>query len=56
MEAGTEARIPPEFIQQAIDAASDQHSPTQKPVPMAQNKNTSLVWRSGYHCSPLLLA
>lgn len=38
MEAGTEARIPPEFIQQAIDELQIQHSPTQKPVPMAQNK------------------
>lgn len=32
MEAGTEAKIPPEFIQQAIEQLQLEHSPTQQPV------------------------
>jgi hypothetical protein len=38
MEAGTEARIPPEFIQQAIEELQIQHSSSQKPVSMVQSK------------------
>lgn len=38
MEAGTEARIPPEFIQQAIEELQIQQSPAHKPVPPSQTK------------------
>lgn len=36
MEAGTEAKIPPEFIQQAIEELQIQQSPTQSPVSMSK--------------------
>lgn len=38
MDAGAEAKIPPEFIQQAIDQLQLQHSPTQQPVPTHRSK------------------
>ena len=38
MEAGTEARIPPEFIQQAIEELQIQQSPAHQPVPPSQTK------------------
>lgn len=38
MDAGAEAKIPPEFIQQAIDQLQLQHSPTQQPVPTDRSK------------------
>lgn len=38
MEAGSEARIPPEFIQQAIEELQIQQSSAQKPVPPSQTK------------------
>ena len=38
MDAGAEAKIPPEFIQQAIDQLQLQHSPTQQPVSTNRSK------------------
>ncbi|HEY9650086.1 MAG TPA: pentapeptide repeat-containing protein [Coleofasciculaceae cyanobacterium] len=38
MEAGTEAKIPPEFIQQAIEELQIQQSPTQSPVSTSGSK------------------
>jgi hypothetical protein len=38
MEAGSEARIPPEFIQQAIEELQIQQSSAHQPVPVSQTK------------------
>lgn len=53
MEAGAEAKIPPEFIQQAIEDLQIQHSPTQKPVPTSQTKKFLVGFAIGV---PLLAA
>ena len=43
MDAGVEAKIPPEFIQQAIDQMELQQVPTQQPVPAHPNKRTKIL-------------
>jgi uncharacterized protein YjbI with pentapeptide repeats len=43
MDAGAEAKIPPEFIQQAIDQMELQQVPTQQPVPTHPTKRTKIL-------------
>jgi uncharacterized protein YjbI with pentapeptide repeats len=43
MDAGAEAKIPPEFIQQAIDQMQLQQVPTQQPVPTHSTKRTKIL-------------
>ena len=43
MEAGSEAKIPPEFVQQAIDQLQLQHSPTQHPATQRSKALIGLV-------------
>lgn len=43
MDAGSEAKIPPEFIQQAIDQMQLQQVPTQQPVPTHPTKRTKIL-------------
>ena len=43
MDAGSEAKIPPEFIQQAIDQMQLQQVPAQQPVPTRPTKRTKIL-------------
>ena len=43
MDAGVEAKIPPEFIQQAIDQMELQQVPAQQPVPTHPTKRTKIL-------------
>lgn len=43
MDAGSEAKIPPEFVQQAIEQIQLQRSSTQQPVPTHQTKRSKVL-------------